>query len=176
MKAFARALLLLCLAGLLVSCDQPTAPTPIPQGNQVTNVNVNVGVTQPSPSPSASPAAGACVPGIVEFLRVNPFGYDGCPGGPPPNANNSGLLPAGCTVHVTATPKDRNGVDVPASIHGTQIIWHVFLGAERSAVTDDPLQSFNKNVQKTTGSAPGEFSLQATICGITGAWNGRTTL
>ncbi len=173
MSRFVRALILLSMAGLLVSCgpQSPTAPTP--QGNQVVNVIVNVGTTQPSPSPSPSPAAGACVPGVVEFVRVNPFGYDGCPSSPP--ANSSGLLPAGCTAHVTATPKDRNGTDVPASIHGTQIIWSTVLGADRITVTDDPTQPFNKNVQKVASSAPGEFSLQATICGITGAWNGRTT-
>jgi hypothetical protein len=156
------------------SCNEPVAPTPVPQGNQVVNVNVNVGTVAPSPNPSPSAGPGGCTPGVVEFVRVGPFGYDGCPGAPP--ANSSGLLPAGCVAHVTATPKDRNGLDVPASLHGTQVVWSVVVGSDRITVTEDPTQNFNRNVQKTPSSAPGEFSLQATVCGVTGAWNGRTTL
>lgn len=162
------------LAALLatVACDEKVA-SPTPQGNQTQIVTVIVG-SQPSPNASPSPGSGSCTPGVVEFVRVNPFGYDGCPGTPPPNS--SGLLPAGCTARVTATPKDRNGADVPASLHGQNIIWAVTIGADKILVTDDPEQPFNKNVQMRSGSAPGEFQLTATVCSVTGAWNGRTVV
>jgi len=157
---------------LTMGCDEPVPPT-APTIPNITNVNINNIGTQPGPNPSPSPGTGQCVREAIDSVRVNPFGYQNCPTAPP--NNSSGLLPFGCTARVTATPKDRAGVDVPASLHGTQITWSVAIGADRIVVTDDPEQPFNKNVRMRDGSAPGEFRLEATVCTVTGAWNGRTT-
>jgi hypothetical protein len=143
-----------------------------PGDSTIVNTATNA-VTQPSPVPSGSPSPGTTgCPGaaVVASIRVNPFGYD-CPSGTPPN-NSSGLLPVGCTAAVTATPKDIRGVDVPAELHGPDITWAILAGAQFIQVTDDPNERFNKNVLGV--SAPGEFVLQASLCGKSGAWVGRT--
>lgn len=127
-------------------------------------------VTSPtgtSPATGASPDPAGCT-AAVKSVRVNPFGYDDCPGNKP--SNSSGLLPLGCVARVTATPKDALGKDVPASVHGQAIAWSVMLGSNHIQVTDDPEEGFNKNVR---GTSEGEFSLAAQVCGVTGSWNGR---
>lgn len=140
--------------------------------NLTTNTNTN-GQPGGSASPSPGPGSGGSCPGaaLIASIRVNPFGYD-CPSGVTKPNNSSGLLPVGCTAAVTATPKDAAGVDVPASLHGTDIAWSVVSGGIYIEVTSDPNQTFNKNVKGL--SAPGEFNLQATVCGKSGAWVGRT--
>lgn len=134
-------------------------------GDQITN---NIGL--PSPSASPSPGSGSCpVAGVIASIRVNPFGYQ-CPAGTPVPNNSSGVLPIGCTAVVTATPKDVAGRDVPDNVHGPNITWSTESGASFIDVTDWPGNAFNKNV---AGRSPGEFRLTASLCGITGAWNGR---
>lgn len=115
----------------------------------------------------SGPSAPGCE-AMVKSIRVNPFGYD-CNDVDAPN-NSSGLLPLGCTARVTATPKDATGRDVPDTVHGPNISWAITFGGSHIEVVDDPSQAFNKNVRAVS---LGEFSLQATVCGITGAWNGR---
>lgn len=115
--------------------------------------------------------SGPSTPGCeaaVRSVRVNPFGYD-CDDSDSPN-NSSGLLPLGCVARVTATPKDQTGRDVPDTVHGPNISWAVTFGGSHVEVVDDPSQPFNKNVRAVS---VGEFSLSATVCGVTGAWNGR---
>lgn len=157
---------LLAVVSLSFACDEapPTAPN-------ITNINQNTVILNPG-SPDASPSPGGqCVREAVDSVRVNPFGYEGCPGQRP--SNSSGLLPAGCTARVTATPKGPTGQDTPSSLHGTQIVWSVTSGAALIEVTDNPEQPFNKNVRARQGVTSGEFQLTATVCGVTGGWNGR---
>lgn len=117
-----------------------------------------------NPSGPSTPGCEAA----VKSVRVNPFGYD-CEDTDAPN-NSSGLLPLGCTARVTATPKDATGRDVPDTVHGPNIGWAVSFGGSHIEVVDDPSQAFNKNVRAVS---VGEFSLTATVCGVSGAWNGR---
>lgn len=158
------------MAILLGACDLnlPGSTTTI---NTATNNQ-----SQPAPAPvgSPSPAPGTCAgAAIIALVRVNPFGYD-CPDGVPEPSNNSGLLPVGCTARVTATPKDIRGNDVPAEVHGPDIGWSIIAGSQYIQVTDDPFENFNKNVMGLSG--PGEFVLQATVCGRSGVWAGRTVV
>lgn len=161
----------IALVVVLTACvPGPTQPTNTNQ-NQTTTIFFGSG---PSPSPSPSPAA-SCA-SAVKSVRVNPFGekWD-CPAGVVKPPNNAGVLPLGCTAPVTATPKGDpaqfppNG-DVPAEIHGPSIAWALTSGSDHIRVTDDPTQPFNKNV---TALSVGEFRLEATVCGVTGAWLGR---
>jgi hypothetical protein len=167
----ARGIVLLALALAALACDLnlPGSSTTI-NTNTATNTNGQNPTASPSPSPAPGSCAGAA---IINTVRVNPFGYD-CPAGIPKPSNSSGLLPVGCTAAVTATPKDFAGNDVPAELHGTEILWVVETGGQFIQVTSDPNEAFNKNVLGVAG--PGEFVLAATVCGKRGAWVGRTTV
>jgi hypothetical protein len=121
-----------------------------------------------SPSPGASPTSPGCE-AAVKSVRVNPFGYS-CDDGVDKPANSSGLLPLGCTAHVTATPKDQTGKDVPDTVHGPIAGWSVSFGGSHVEVTPDPNQPFNVNVRATS---VGEFSLETSVCNVRGAWAGR---
>ena len=154
-------LALLCLVSLvcLVGCGDNYIG-----GDTITNNNFG-----PAPTTSPTPQAGTCpVAGVIDSIRVNPFGYR-CTGGTPP-ANGSGVLPSTCSADVTATPKDAAGNDVPAAVHGQGIVWSVPIGATVIFV-DDGAQPFNKVV--TPRGTSGEFQVAATLCGVTGTWNGR---
>jgi hypothetical protein len=104
------------------------------------------------------------------YVRTAFFGFKCDPGidTPPPA---QGELLVVCSGIVTATPKDANGVNTPASIHGTDITWQLRSGADKVAVypaLDGNL--FNYIVQ---AKAVGSFSLCATVKGIEGCLNGR---
>lgn len=136
-------------------------------GDTITNNNYG-----PTPTTSPSPAVGSCpVAGVIDSIRVGPFGYR-CTAGTIPPANGSGTLPVGCAADVTATPKDAAGNDVPAAVHGQGIVWSTVIGSSLIDVTDGS-QPFNKNVSARQGITSGEFQLAASLCGKTGAWNGR---
>lgn len=165
------------LAALLAlacpACDEappPTAPTIIVRGGDQT---VIIGSNPPGSGASPAPGQTGCNREAIDSVRVNPFGYEGGTGTKP--ANSSGLLPSTWTALVTATPKDPSGRDVPAELHGSQITWAVATGAHLIEVTDDPTQPFNKHVKAKSGVTSGEFLLTATVCGVTGGWNGRIT-
>lgn len=140
-------------------------------GDNITNNNFLGG--SPTASPSPGGAGGGCpVSGVIDSIRVSPFGYQ-CPAGTTVPVNSSGVLPAGCTAIVTATPKDPTGRDVPDNVHGPNIAWSTPIGASLINVDDFAGQPFNKNVSARTGVTSGEFRLEATVCGETGAWTGR---
>ena len=139
-------------------------------GDTITNNNDNGQSPTTSPSPGAAP--GCPVAGVIDSIRVNPFGYR-CTAGPTPN-NGSGTLPANCQADVTATPKDAAGNDVPAAVHGQGIRWSVPIGASLIFV-DDGVQPFNKSVSVRPGITSGEFQLSAELCGKQGSWNARVT-
>jgi hypothetical protein len=112
-------------------------------------------------------------PDLIAYVRTAFFSFE-CSAGvsapPPPE----GKLPLGCDGFVTATPKQRNGTDVPSWIHGTGIEWELREGSDVVRVEPDPRFSnpFNK-VLRTTGKVDG-FVLCATVLGKTGCLNGRT--
>lgn len=136
-------------------------------GDTITNNNF-----LPTPTTSLPPGSGSCpVQGVIDSIRVSPFGYRCNPGVPTPS-NGSGTLPAGCIARVTATPKDATGNDVPAAVHGQGIVWSTVIGASLIDVTDSE-NVFNKNVSPRAGVTSGEFQLAASLCGVLGAWNGR---
>lgn len=104
------------------------------------------------------------------YVRVAFFGFKCDPGvtTPPPA---QGDLPVVCSGIVTATPKDANGVNTPASIHGNDISWRLRSGDPTVAVypaLDGNI--FNYIVQ---AKALGTFSLCATVGGKEGCLNGR---
>lgn len=136
-----------------------------------TNINapsqVQAPPASPAPGASAAPAAGsgALCP-LVARVRVAPFGID-CPSGSAPN-NGSGILPRGCTAHVTATGKDSQDTDVQLT-DAYPITWQLVSGAGIVSTRADPNETFNQFVQ---GLAPGAFDVSATVCGQTGHYQG----
>jgi hypothetical protein len=112
-------------------------------------------------------------PDLIAYVRTSFFSLE-CDAGvvaPPPEERK---LPLGCDGFVTATPKQRNGTDVPSWIHGTEIAWELREGGDVVRVEPDPRFSnpFNK-VLRTTGRVDG-FVLCATVLGKEGCLNGRT--
>lgn len=104
------------------------------------------------------------------YVRTAFFGFKCDPGiTPPPPA--SGELLVVCSGIVTATPKDANGVNTPASIHGEDVTWKLRSGGDFVSVypaLDGNI--FNYIVQ---AKAVGSFSLCATVRGVEGCLNGR---
>jgi hypothetical protein len=110
---------------------------------------------------------------LVAYVRTVFFSLEcnaGVSAPPPPERK----LPLGCDGFVTATPKQRNGTDVPSWIHGSEIEWELREGGDVVRVEPDSRFSnpFNK-ILRTTGKVDG-FVLCATVLGKTGCLNGRT--
>jgi hypothetical protein len=105
----------------------------------------------------------------IDSIRVGFYGIT-CPDGKTPPRNGEKLLPVGCVGFVTATPKDRNNVDVDHRIVGPEITWNFRQGSQVVMVEDDPREAFNKVL---TGLAEGEFGLCATVHGIEGCLSGQ---
>lgn len=150
-KVVAVACVVLALAGCnLTKIDigrNPNEPTP-------------VATPTPTPAPTASPTPAAEGLGEGAYVRVGVFGYS-CPSGVNAPRNGSGELPLSCTAHVTATPKDKNGDDIPASLHGPSISWVV----SGPVVCTAPSEPFNRDCR---GVAAGTAQLRATVKGVTG--------
>ncbi len=108
---------------------------------------------------------------LVAYVRTVFFSRE-CNAGVPPPAGET--LPLGCDGFVTATPKQRNGTDVPSWIHGSDIEWELREGEDVVQVEPDTRFSnpFNK-ILHTTGKVGG-FVLCASVLGKTGCLNGRT--
>ena len=107
-------------------------------------------------------------------MRVAFWSFDCDPGVVPPPRTIAGLLPLGCDGSVTATPKDRDGLDVPPSIHGPDIEWELRRGDEVVEVLEDwrfP-NPFNK-VLRARGPIDA-FQLCATVQGVEGCLSGNT--
>ena len=105
---------------------------------------------------------------IIASVRVSFFSIGCIPGVTPPR-NGEKLLYMGCYGYVTASPKDRNGDDVDARIHGEHIDWT--LDQYETVVTMDefPGVPFNKTLQ---ARRPGEFTVCATVKGVRGCLEG----
>lgn len=133
----------------------PTTPAPNPTPN-------------PTPVPAATPTP-APNRGPIDSIRVGFFGIE-CKNGKPKPRNGERRLPVGCIGFVTATPKDRNNIDVPANVHGPNIEWRLMWGNGTVEVKKPTFASdFNKDV---LGLRPGEFSLCATVKGVEGCLHG----
>lgn len=106
----------------------------------------------------------------VARVSVSFFRYTDCPAGtvlPPPHAT----LPLGCRGTITATPKDNLGNKLPPELHGS-VNWFVQAG-EGTIIAPGPSPDgvpFNLILE---GRQVGEFSVCATVSGVTGCLNGQ---
>lgn len=148
----------------------PTAPDPPPQPNisfSCIGNSCNTGEQSNGQTGAQGPA------NLPEgtTIRVGIFGHD-CPANVTPPNNGSGQIRSSCRgAGITATPKDRNGVDLDASVHGTQIEWSVTGGT--ATCTGSYLGNvFNQFCSCPAGSAGTTFSLTAKVKNVTGVLNG----
>ena len=152
--------------------ESPTQPEPValPAPPPVTlpaQAPPPAAAPTPAPAPTAAPAIN---PGSIYDIRVAFFGITCGKGNPVPN-NGWKKLPKGCRGFVTATPKRRDGSDVPAAEHGPDIDWSMLYGSEFVRVEDPTFESdFNKDL---VGEKVGNFGLCATVKGVTGCLNGQ---
>ncbi|HLA79287.1 MAG TPA: hypothetical protein VJU18_17050 [Vicinamibacteria bacterium] len=125
-----------------------------------------VGSYQKSCYPAAFPLEAT---DVIVKVPIFLFGYQ-CPDGKSgPEEFSERKIPAGCTGLVTATPKDKDGKDVPVQIHGTDILWSLHFGDEFVKIEDFPDVPFNK---KIVAKEVGEFALCAVVQGIEGCFVG----
>ena len=148
--------------GSVPSAPAPVTPTPAP----TTPTPAPKATPTPAPAPTATPAPNR---GPIDSIRVGFFGIS-CKNGKPTPRNGERRLPTGCTGYVTATPKDRNNIDVPANVHGPNIAWRLMWGNGTVEVKKPTFASdFNKDL---LGLRPGEFSLCAEVRGVEGCLHG----
>lgn len=144
-----------------------TSPTPAP-----TTAPAPAATPAPTPAPTAAPAPAATPTpdrGPIDSIRVGFFGIS-CKNGKTAPRNGERKLPVGCTGYVTATPKDKNNIDVPSRLHGPDIAWNLMWGNGTVDVKKPTFASdFNKDV---LGLRAGEFSLCATVKGVEGCLHG----
>ena len=139
------------------------APTPAPAATPTPAPNPEPRVT-PTPVPEANPDRGP-----IDSIRVGFFGIS-CKNGKTAPRNGERRLPVGCTGYVTATPKDKNNIDVPLRLHGPNIAWELKWGNGTVSVKAPTFASdFNKDL---LGVRVGEFSLCATVKGVEGCLHG----
>lgn len=130
------------LVGLvaLISCENTPPPPTIPN-IYIGGDTINIGGTTPG-TPGTTPSPGANC-STVASNRVGFFGI-GCPSGVSPR-NGQGVLPLGCIGFATQTPKNAQGQDVPAAVHGPVVAWATTTGAERVRLVEVE-EAFNRNV------------------------------
>lgn len=152
-------LLFVGLVAAMVSGCVPQGPTE-PSEIVITNTNTNTqGGNGPGASPTPTSGGGELPPGSI--IRIGLFGQSPNPG--PPNGSRQILV--GNTGFITATPKDPNGNDIPASVHGPNIAWSVLHGGGNIQV-NVPSEPFNRDVKCLT---PGVFGLSAQVKNVTGS-------
>ena len=105
---------------------------------------------------------------VVVKMFVGLYGFECRDGFVPPHPDDR-KLPLSCIGFVTATPKDVNHRSVPPEVHGSGIEWFVRNGEHRLEVSDEPASTFNKVLRPL---ATGEFSICATVLGVTECLNG----
>jgi hypothetical protein len=123
---------------------------------------------QQSCQPASFPVAAA---EHISFVWVGIFAFECNPQTAAPNTDK--LLPLACDGYVTATPKQKNGLDVPRWIHGDDVTWHVRDGAELISVDPDWRygNEFNRVLRP---KGVGYFSICATVLGKMGCLNAHT--
>ena len=105
---------------------------------------------------------------LIDHVRVGFFSIR-CIDGVTPPRNGEDLLLMGCTGFVTASPKNKNGDDIDARIHGDRIDWTLEQEIPNVRVEDYPDVPFNKTV---IAQNPGHFTLCATVKGVEGCLHG----
>ncbi len=109
----------------------------------------------------------------IAYVRTHLWGYECLPGMNPPTPSE-GKIPLGCDGRATATPKQRDGTDVPARIHGPEVEWELREGEEIVTVDKDPRfpdNPFNK-ILLPSGKIGG-FVLCARVLEKEGCLNGQ---
>jgi hypothetical protein len=80
----------------------------------------------------------------IAYVRVHFYSVN-CPDGMTAPRNGADELPMGCRGFLTATPKQRNNLDVPVHIVANDITWWVEKGADKIEVHEYPDHNdFNK--------------------------------
>lgn len=110
---------------------------------------------------------------IISYVRVVLWGFDCNPGVTPPHPQEA-QVPLGCDGFATATPKQRNGQDVPSWIHGSDIRWELREGHDVVSAEPDSsyLNPFNR-ILYPKGKV-GRLYLCATVQGVEGCLYGQT--
>ncbi len=139
----------------MVACEGFLSPSTTVVTNQTQNEPGDGGSGGSGGAPLACQGAVASV--VIEQVAFTPCDASG------------GVVTVGCSGKITATPKNRDGSNVPEAVHGPEIDWNVEFGSQFLRIDDDA-NPFNKNVE---GVLPGEFRVSATVCGVTGSWGGR---
>ncbi|HEY7515033.1 MAG TPA: hypothetical protein VIC87_11170, partial [Vicinamibacteria bacterium] len=106
----------------------------------------------------------------VARVSVSFFRYTDCPAGtvlPPPHET----LPVGCRGTITATPRDSLGNKLPPEVHGADVQWFVQAG-EGTVIAPGPSPDGIPFNLILVGREVGEFSVCATVAGVTGCLNG----
>jgi hypothetical protein len=106
----------------------------------------------------------------VARVSVSFFRYTDCPAGtvlPPPHET----LPVGCRGTITATPRDSLGNKLPPEVHGADVQWFVQAG-EGTVIAPGPSPDGIPFNLILVGRDKGEFSVCATVAGVTGCLNG----
>jgi hypothetical protein len=145
-------------------------PTPTPTPTPGTPSPTPSATPTPAPAPTPTPNTGGAP--AFHHLRVAFFGVDCRNGKTEPN-NGARQVPQGCVGYVTATPKDANNVDVPASIHGPNISWSLEYGDNVVDVRESIFPNdFNRDVH---GKRVGPWQLCATVKNVRGCLSGEVT-
>lgn len=115
-----RKILLLIVGLLMIGGCSPTAPEapPLPTSSNTCTVtgggtcvigDGSGNVTNPTPNPSASPGGD----NVVESFTIFCYGFGAIPPQPEPNHQVCALPPGYPNIAVTASPKNKAGVDIP---------------------------------------------------------------
>ena len=105
---------------------------------------------------------------LIDHVRVGFFSIR-CIDGVTPPRNGEKLLLMGCSGFVTASPKNKNGDDIDARIHGDRIDWTLEQEIPIVRMEDYTGVPFNKTV---TAQNPGDFKICATVKGVRGCLDG----
>jgi hypothetical protein len=108
---------------------------------------------------------------LIARVRVAFWGFECNPGVEVPSTL-ARVLPRGCDGSVTATPKDKDGVDVPLAVHGPEIEWELRRGDEVVNVLPDKRFPNPFNLVLRPKGPLGAFHLCATVQGVEGCLAG----
>lgn len=124
---------------------------------------------------TCTPAAFPLTPAdLIYYVRTHLWGYE-CPPGYSPPSPGEQKLPVVCDGRATATPKLRDGTNVPAAIHGPDVAWELREGHEIVTLGIDPRfpdNPFNKLLMPS--GRIGHFKLCATVLGKEGCLDAQT--
>jgi hypothetical protein len=110
---------------------------------------------------------------VIAYVRVVLWRLE-CNAGVNPPLPNEALVPLGCDAFATATPKLRNGQDVPSWVHGTEIQWELREGQDVVSVEPDTSYGNPFNRILYTRGKVGLIYLCATVQGVEGCLYGHT--